>query len=88
MTVPPGQSAEKTVTFPNLTRDPSATATLLWGRPDRTVTKVRLADGKVLAGWTPTPVKIDGWVRVGKYGVHVTGGRVRSAPSRWPSGRP
>ncbi len=78
VTVPPGQSAEKTVTFPNLIRDPTATATLLWGRPDRTVTKVRLADGKVLAGWTPTPVKIDGWVRVGKYGVHVTGGRVLS----------
>ena len=78
VTVPPGQTAEKTVTFPTLSRDPSATGKLVWGRPDRTVTSVRLADGKLLAGWAPTAVKVDGWARIGKYGVHVTGGRLLS----------
>ena len=75
--VPPARSADVTITVESLPADPAPAGTIAWGRPDRDQPVIALAGngaGKNL--FRPTPLAVDTWAAIGKYGVHVTGAEV------------
>lgn len=72
--LPPGMSLDTTVEFDGVPADPmDAGAVLRWGRPDLATPTVDLATGTVTSGSLPTTLPLDGWARIGRYGVHVIG---------------
>ena len=77
--VPPGVAVDVTATASSVPQDPVADAVVTWGRPafDRPVFRLDGSGGENL--WLPATVPVDGWVQIGKFGIHLTGVQVNAS---------
>lgn len=76
--VPPRRSVDLTAEVSGVADPPDATAQVLWGRDDRDQPVLSFGgDHENL--WVPADVAVDVWGGIGRYAVHITGGRVQAA---------
>jgi hypothetical protein len=74
--VPPRLSADFTLAAEGLTADPAPTGVLTWGKDGTSQPHLPLGPGAPQNAFNPATVSLDGWASIGKYSVHVTGGKV------------
>lgn|GEM_PF-4110075 len=76
--VPPRRSIDLTAEVLNVTEAPDSSARITWGRDDRDQPVLSIG-GAHENLWVPADVAVDVWGGIGRYAVHVTGGRVQAA---------
>ena len=76
-TVPPFATVDVTGAAFSLTADPVADGRLVWGSTTANQPVITLDGSGGEHLWLTTPIAADGWIQIGKYGIHVIGASLR-----------